>query len=506
MDKPGHIMNRKTPNSDKPDNTRSHVTSQKAAPGDSGERTVMAAQEPTDATTVFAGYDSRTLTADAAAGTDDGARVSQAVVPAQMTGREASFLPIGVGTVIRDRFELVDELGAGGMGTVYRAVDRRKLEAEDANPNLAIKLLGDDFRKHPKAFITLQREAKKTQALAHPNIVTVYDFDRVDDLVFMTMEELQGKTLEALLIEKAGLAFERSFGLSVIKGIAKGLAYAHSKGIVHSDLKPGNIFVTEAGQVKILDFGIARVLDESILSDRFDVSELSALTPRYASVEMLEHQKPDARDDIYALGIMACEILGGQHPYRRQTALEAKRGGLRPQLPQVGRLLRKTLLRAVTLSKTERVGSCDKWISQLDFASGGYRKWLYGSVAVLIALVANLFYIEEVKKPEIALTELSPAQQNAFKENMDEARLALDFADVNGALFYLDKAYGIHSQNPQVSALIKDILEALEQSIKANDLNANDIEDLISTLREYPAFQTDNVEDGIASLRLDKTG
>jgi len=209
-----------------------------------------------------------------------------------------------VGSVVRDRFELVAELGAGGMGTVYRALDRRKQEAEDESPYVAIKLLGEDFKQHPRAFVTLQRETKKTQALAHPNIVTVYDFDRDGDVIYMTMEELKGKTLEDILAEQAGIPIDKEQGLSIIRGIAQGLIFAHSKGIIHSDLKPGNIFVTDENQVKILDFGIARVVDESSYSDRYDVSELSALTPRYASIDMLEHKPPDPRDDLFALGII----------------------------------------------------------------------------------------------------------------------------------------------------------------------------------------------------------
>ncbi|MDO3720188.1 serine/threonine-protein kinase [Marinobacter sp. chi1] len=417
-----------------------------------------------------------------------------------------SDFPISPGIVIRDRFELVEELGSGGMGSVYRAIDRRKLEADDENPYVAIKLLSDDFKAHPKALVTLQREAKKTQALAHPNIVTVYDFDRDGDLVFMTMEELRGQTLEDLMNEKSGMPFERRRGLSIIKGIAKGLIYAHKRGVIHSDLKPGNIFVTESGELKILDFGIARLLDESSLSDRFDVSELSAVTPRYASLEMLEHGEPDVRDDIFSLGVMACEILGGSHPYQRRTAAAALEGDIKPKLPTVGRLLRKALARAVTLKKTDRVRSVEKWLSQIEFAAGGYRKWFYGVFAALIALGLSLNYIGQITETQVALSELSKEQQEKFATNIDEANVALSFSDVNGALFYLDKAYTIHSQNEQVSDLIADIIESLQQVIEVQKLDQSEVDDLIQTLREYPAFQNDNVRDELESLRASKSG
>ena len=228
-----------------------------------------------------------------------------------------------IGDTVRDRFVLESLLGIGGMGAVYSALDKRKQEAEDENPYVAIKLLSEDFKRHPKAFISLQRETQKTQALAHPNIVTVYDFDRDGDVVYMTMEKLEGKTLEQIIKEHAFEPLSKNKALAIVRGIAEGLVYAHSKGIVHSDLKPGNIFVTKSNQVKILDFGIARIVQENAQDKTFDAGELSALTPSYASIEMINQSDPDRRDDIYALGVIACELLGDQHPYKRLMATEA---------------------------------------------------------------------------------------------------------------------------------------------------------------------------------------
>ena len=164
-------------------------------------------------------------------------------------------ISIDIGDTIKNRFVLDDLLGKGGMGCVYRALDLRKKEAGDNKPYIALKLLGDDFKHHPHALITLQREARKTQELAHPNIVTVYDFDRDGDLIYLTMEELKGKSLDELLADsKITLSLKQK--LDILQQIAQGLTYAHSKGIVHSDLKPANIFITDKNVVKILDFGI----------------------------------------------------------------------------------------------------------------------------------------------------------------------------------------------------------------------------------------------------------
>ncbi len=138
---------------------------------------------------------------------------------------------VNVGSVIKDRFTLEKLLGRGGMGEVYLATDKRKLEAQDKNPYVALKVLGENFKRHPQAFVALQREARKTQELAHPNIVTVYDFDRDKDMVFMTMEYLAGAPLDELLRSSPkGLPPEQAN--SILLDISNALTYAHSHQII----------------------------------------------------------------------------------------------------------------------------------------------------------------------------------------------------------------------------------------------------------------------------------
>ena len=159
-------------------------------------------------------------------------------------------------------------MGKGGMGLVFGAIDRRKEEAKDPNPRIALKVLNADFERHPQSFIALQREARKAQSLAHPNVVTVFDFDRDGDTVYMTMELLKDGPLEAMVREARGKGIKREIAMPIIRGIAEGLAYAHRKGIVHSDLKPGNVFIGEDGTPKILDFGIARAVPSSVTPEK----------------------------------------------------------------------------------------------------------------------------------------------------------------------------------------------------------------------------------------------
>lgn len=407
---------------------------------------------------------------------------------------------LGVGSLINKRFLLDKQLGFGGMGAVYRALDKRKQEADDETPYIAIKLLGEDFKNHPKAFITLQRETKKTQQLAHPNIVTVHDFDRDGDLVYMTMEELKGQNLDEFIKAHAASFIDTKQALSIIKNIASGLAYAHSKGIVHSDLKPGNIFVTEEGQVKILDFGIARVVEDNADANRFDAGELGALSPCYASVEMINHLAPDPKDDIYALGIIACELLTGTHPYQREMATDAVQQNLKPDIPGVGRMLRAVLESAVTHDLAKRVESCDAFIRKLDFATRGYKKWLAGGVLAICLIISNLVYLNIAKEPELSLSDLSVTQQQEFAGFMAEASTAMRFGDVNGALFYMDKAYAIHSSNSEISDFVEQVIAKVEANIAAQSVESQEVQAIIETLGEYAVFQNEKWQDALKTL------
>ncbi|CAG4897417.1 serine/threonine protein kinase [Paraburkholderia saeva] len=242
----------------------------------------------------------------------------------------------GTGDTLNNRFVLEECLGVGGMGTVYKALDLRKLEASDRKPYLAIKVLNVQFRGNPKSLIALQREARKAQVLAHRNIVTVYDFDRDGAIVYLTMEYLSGRALSQILRTEDFHGMPVRAALPIVRGMCGALAYAHERGFVHCDFKPANVFLTDTGEVKVIDFGIARVFqrpEEESDATVFDPGTLGALTPAYASPEMLEHREPDPRDDIYALGCITYELLTGHHPFDRQSATQARSTGRKPERP-----------------------------------------------------------------------------------------------------------------------------------------------------------------------------
>jgi eukaryotic-like serine/threonine-protein kinase len=280
-----------------------------------------------------------------------------------------------VGDTLNSRFVLQECLGVGGMGTVYKALDLRKLEASDRRPYIAIKVLNLQFRGNPKSLIALQREAKKAQALGHRNIVTVYDFDRDGPVVYLTMEYLSGKPLSRILRAPDFKGMPYAQALPIFRGMANALAYAHERGFVHCDFKPANVFITDIGDVKVIDFGIARVFqrpEEESDATVFDPGSLGAMTPAYASVEMLEHRDPDPRDDIYALGCTAYELLTGRHPFDRVPANQARSAALKPQRPEgLGSRQWRALRASLSLDRDTRMPSVARFLEE--FGDAGTR-------------------------------------------------------------------------------------------------------------------------------------
>ncbi|MEH6435891.1 serine/threonine-protein kinase [Massilia sp. DD77] len=317
----------------------------------------------------------------------------------------------GVGETLNGRFVLEECVGFGGMGTVYKALDLRKLEASDRKPYIAIKVLNVQFRGHPKSLIALQREARKAQALAHPNIVQVYDFDRDGPMVYLTMEFLQGKALSQMLRVQGFTGMPYAQVLPIVTGMGNALAYAHGRGFVHCDFKPGNVIVTDAGVVKVIDFGIARVFqktEEDADVTVFDPGSLGALTPAYASPEMLEHRDPDPRDDIYALACITYELLTGHHPYDRVSALQARGAGMKPKRPpKLGRAQWHALKCGLALEREARTPTVARFLA--GFGSGGLASrpgLLAASAAGALALAglaaAGWYYLDRPQQQQQA--------------------------------------------------------------------------------------------------------
>jgi serine/threonine protein kinase len=386
--------------------------------------------------------------------------------------------PIGPGTVIKNRFELEQQIGKGGMGVVFAAIDRRKVEAHDPNPRVAFKVMNADFQRHPQSLIALQREARKAQTLAHPNVVTVFDFDRDGDVVYVTMELLKGRPLEAIVREVRGRGMEPAKALGIIRGIAEGLAYAHRKGIVHSDLKPGNVFVLEDGTPKILDFGIARAVPNAAeaMADIFDAGTLGAYTEAYATDEMVEGVDPHPADDMYALGLIAYELITGFHPYQRHSAPNARKLGLKPP-PLKGLKLReaRALERCLSFDRKQRPKDASEFLKVFRGVTALQKATI--AAAVVLAIVAGYFSYENYREnsPSVPFSALPQEVQDAFKTAMDEGDREWGWYERDGNIFQLQsaafhyaEAYSLHERNRDAVKALRKVADAALAAAKSD--------------------------------------
>jgi serine/threonine protein kinase len=323
--------------------------------------------------------------------------------PAQGVGEAP---PPQVGMVLAKHFTLIEELGHGGMGTVFKARDRWAEEANDRNPYVAVKILNEEFSRHPDAVTSLQREAKRAHTLAHPNVICVYQFDRDGPYSYLTMEYLDGHPLDVLLATDlaGGTSYERAW--PIIRDICAALEYGHTKvyenkkGIVHSDLKPSNVFVCKDGTVKVLDFGISRPMaakEDDATTTQFDPGKrLRALTPAYASLEMWVEQSPAPSDDIYALGCITYELLGGHHPFGQASARDALAAGMSPKrLPGLNRTQWEALRKSLAFRRSERTATVTEFVAA--FAPKSFLRrniaWIgAGAVTAVAAVLATGAY------------------------------------------------------------------------------------------------------------------
>jgi len=215
---------------------------------------------------------------------------------------------------------ILSPLGVGGMGLVYRAKDTK------LNREVALKVLPNILAEDAAAVARFEREARAAAALSHPNILAMYDFGRIEGRTFAVMELLEGETLRERL---SGGPLPQRKATEIAIEVTEGLAAAHAKGIVHRDLKPENIFITHAGRVKILDFGLASVEsqeacdDDSATRSRHTASGHVLGTAGYMSPEQVRAQTADARSDIFSLGAVLYELLTGQRAFLGPSAVEA---------------------------------------------------------------------------------------------------------------------------------------------------------------------------------------
>ncbi len=225
-----------------------------------------------------------------------------------------------IGRLLDNRYEILEAIGAGGMAVVYKALDHR------LNRLVAVKILKDDFSRNQEFRRRFHAESQAVAMLSHPNIVSVYDVSRTGDIDYIVMELIEGITLKQYLERKGSLNWRETLHFSM--QIAKALEHAHSRGIVHRDIKPHNIMILKDGSIKVADFGIARISSAQSTLTREALGSV-----HYISPEQAKGARVDCRSDLYSLGVVMYEMLTGRMPYDGETpvavAIQHINGGAR---------------------------------------------------------------------------------------------------------------------------------------------------------------------------------
>jgi len=370
-----------------------------------------------------------------------------------------------VGEVIKERFELVEELGRGGMGAVFRARDLRKVEALDPDPYVAIKFISGALIGFDRAFVALQREAKNAQSLNHPNIVKVFDFDRDDALVYLTMEVVHGESLHKRLRDLGRQPLDAAERKRLAQGMLAGMGYAHGRDISHADLKPSNMMIDGEGELKILDFGIARRREYDTV---FDADDLFALTIDYASPEMLAQQRPTPADDVYALGCIIYALHAGKHPFAHVRADQACADQMRPARPAgITRVQWHALRKSLAFTREKRFVDAAHFLRA--YSGRDARKVAtISAVAVVLAVLLGWAIATPVQS-WMTVSALPIEQRELLQRNLRDGTEYLAGGYAEDAVFAFAEALAIDSHNGTARRGVRTAYERMRDTLSAEE-------------------------------------
>jgi serine/threonine protein kinase len=299
------------------------------------------------------------------------------------------------GECLRGRYRIERVLGQGGMGTVFEAIDEYRLDEPPIGQRIALKVLHTAVTMRTELLYELRREFQRLQQLSHPNIVRVHEFDRDGATAFFTMELLDGLSLSQVLESRNQVALKRTHALAVIREVGAAVAHAHSRGVVHGDINPQNIFVTTQSGVRLFDFGAshrpAGASDES-----GSESTQSFATPGYASCQVLEGEQPETRDDIFALACVAYLLLSGEPAFSVLNALDARAGAVRLRRPpELSSGQWAALREGLQWEREDRPADVSEWVDRLCLPGAAQElttspKKIATGALVVIALAALL--------------------------------------------------------------------------------------------------------------------
>src|SRR5712664_2047903 len=230
-------------------------------------------------------------------------------VPASDVVVATALKPLTPGTILGERYELIRLLGRGGMGAVYQAHDR------ELDRQVALKVIRGDMAANPEILRRFKQELILARQITHKNVIRIFDLGQADGIKFITMEYIEGEDLQGVLRRQNKL--EPGEAANIMAQVCRALEAAHAEGIIHRDLKPQNIMLDKSGRVCVMDFGIAR----SIVASGMTQTGTLIGTPDYMSPEQAKGLSLDARSDLFTVGIIFYEMLSGQVPFDADTTM-----------------------------------------------------------------------------------------------------------------------------------------------------------------------------------------
>ena len=407
---------------------------------------------------------------------------------------------LSIGSTFAGRYQIIEEIGKGGMGRIYKALDK---ELEE---KVALKLIKPEISADEKTIQRFRNELKLARRISHMNVCRMFDLNKEGEAHYITMEYVPGEDLKSSLRRIGPLSLGKA--LIIAKQVCEGLAEAHRLGVVHRDLKPQNIMIDREGNARIMDFGIARSLEaKGITEDGLIIG-----TPEYMSPEQVEGKKADQRSDIYSIGVILYEMVTGHIPFegktplsiasKHLTALPIEPKIINAQIPEdLSRVIMKCLekekekryqkveellseFRKIekNIPTTEKIVPAKKPMTSEEIKRAqGLKKVLISASAVILAVIAGLVIWRFIFQLGVSKTFLSPPAPvkkedylvagNTYWKNKDYSEAFNQFKKL------LALKPGYFEAQLSLAAVLKEqgrINEAMPEFEKAIDLNKSD--------------------------------
>ena len=370
------------------------------------------------------------------------------------------------------KYKIINEISRGGMGIVYLGMH------PSLNRKVAIKMLPKELVSNKEFIQRFEREAKIVATLDHSNIVQVYDYEEAMGTYFIIMEFIDGKMLSDFM--KKDKPMPQQQVTAIMSQMCGALAYAHSKGTIHRDIKPGNAMMRPDGVVKLMDFGIAfsQTSDVNLTQEGKVIG-----TPKYMSPEQLQGKKLDQRSDIYSLGVMCYEMVVGKPPFDgndfitiASKHLKEKPAPIRSLVPDVSPELENFIDRSLIKDREKRLSSLsglslagqkDEKTIYMDAVQkkGISRKFFYITLCIIVFLAAGLVIARHIKSRQEAQSGYKEQVEKITNKNVkalvEKAKTFFDKQDFTKSLVSLEKAQNIDPQNDFVKKAIKLTREKL---------------------------------------------